>query len=139
MIEAVCGFFFNSEHTQLALIRKTKPAWQRGKLNGIGGKIEPNEGRTAAMVREFREETGHDTMLTQWTRYFVLEDLANGYRVFYFRTTGDLGLLRTMEEEQVEICNLVQLPELPVIHNLRWLIPMALDTTFTNGRGEWVD
>jgi hypothetical protein len=39
-MEYVCGFMFANDFTEVALIRKNKPEWQRGKLNGIGGKVE---------------------------------------------------------------------------------------------------
>lgn len=42
----------------VALIRKAKPAWQAGRLNGIGGKVEPGEDPQLAMAREFEEEAG---------------------------------------------------------------------------------
>ena len=54
----VVGFLFRNNGTEVALVRKLKPEWQRGRLNGIGGKIEPNEDSRAAMMREFAEETG---------------------------------------------------------------------------------
>ena len=56
----VLGFLFNKDLSQVALIRKTKPEWQKGQLNGIGGKIEPGEDPLGAMIREFREETNYD-------------------------------------------------------------------------------
>ena len=52
------GFLFRNSGTEVALVRKLKPEWQRGLLNGIGGKIEPGEDSREAMVREFEEETG---------------------------------------------------------------------------------
>lgn len=54
----VLGFMFSEDGTQVALIKKTKPEWQAGKLNGIGGKIEEKEAMHEAMIREFEEETG---------------------------------------------------------------------------------
>src|SRR5258708_364006 len=36
----VCGFMMSYDLMQFLLIRKTHPDWQKGKLNGIGGKIE---------------------------------------------------------------------------------------------------
>jgi 8-oxo-dGTP pyrophosphatase MutT (NUDIX family) len=56
--EYVLGFVFNLDKTKVALMRKTKPEWQRGRLNGIGGKIELGETSITAMHREFKEETG---------------------------------------------------------------------------------
>jgi 8-oxo-dGTP pyrophosphatase MutT (NUDIX family) len=55
--EYVVGFCINGDRSEVLLIEKQKPAWQRGKLNGVGGKIEPGESPIDAMIREFREET----------------------------------------------------------------------------------
>lgn len=60
----VLGFYFVDD--KVALIRKTKPSWIAGKLNGLGGKILPGEMPIAAMVREFREESGIITFATHW-------------------------------------------------------------------------
>jgi 8-oxo-dGTP pyrophosphatase MutT (NUDIX family) len=46
------------EFTPILVIAKQKPAWQLGKLNLIGGKVEPNEPVLDAAVRELKEETG---------------------------------------------------------------------------------
>jgi len=59
--EYVLGFCFNSSLTTILLIRKTHPAWQAGKLNGVGGKVEEGETPTQAMEREFREEACFET------------------------------------------------------------------------------
>ena len=54
----VAGFLFSPDRSRVLLIRKNRPAWQAGKLNGLGGKIEPGETPPQAMRREFREEQG---------------------------------------------------------------------------------
>lgn len=48
------------------LIEKQRPEWQKGRLNGVGGKIEPGEADSSAMIREFAEETGLMTYGFQW-------------------------------------------------------------------------
>lgn len=53
----VLGFCFDFGFHQVLLIEKEAPAWQRGRLNGLGGAIEEGETPMAAMEREFREET----------------------------------------------------------------------------------
>jgi 8-oxo-dGTP pyrophosphatase MutT (NUDIX family) len=57
-MDYVLGFAFTVDGS-VALIRKAKPEWQAGKLNGIGGKIEEfDPSPVHAMTREFMEETG---------------------------------------------------------------------------------
>lgn len=53
----VLGFLFSEDGSRVLLIWKNRPAWQAGKLNGIGGKIEDGEQPLDAMKREFVEET----------------------------------------------------------------------------------
>ena len=53
----VLGFVFSLDASRVLLIWKNRPEWQKGKLNGIGGKIEEGELPIDAMKREFSEET----------------------------------------------------------------------------------
>ena len=39
MQEYVCGLLFSVDRTRVLLIRKRRPAWQAGRLNGVGGKV----------------------------------------------------------------------------------------------------
>ena len=57
-VEYVLGFMFNEAESKVLLVWKNRPAWQAGKLNGVGGKIEAGETPVQAMNREFAEETG---------------------------------------------------------------------------------
>lgn len=54
----VVGFIFSLDRQSVLLIRKNRPQWQLGKLNGIGGEIEKGETPHAAMTRECAEECG---------------------------------------------------------------------------------
>lgn len=47
---------FNEQHDRVLLIRKNRPQWQAGKLNGLGGKVEPSETPHHAATRELKEE-----------------------------------------------------------------------------------
>jgi 8-oxo-dGTP diphosphatase len=120
----VAGFMFSADRRYVALIRKQKPDWQRGKLNAIGGKIEEtDENPTDAMVREFKEETG--VLQTQWRHFCVLK--FRGGEIHFFETTGDLMALQSAEAEQVAIFRTQNIEDLQTIPNLRWLIPLAMD------------
>jgi 8-oxo-dGTP pyrophosphatase MutT (NUDIX family) len=65
----VLGFAFTPSRKGVILIKKRRPNWQAGKLNGPGGKIEAGETPEQAMIREFKEETGIDTELGQWSDF----------------------------------------------------------------------
>lgn len=132
----VAGFMFDQTNRYVLLIRKNKPAWQAGRLNAIGGKIEdfdPSPG--AAMVREFQEETGMSSAVLGleqppfpvWFPFVVLTNEKVGYRVHFFRAWGDIWLAQSTTDEQVEIHQWPFPPETKMIGNLGWLIPLALD------------
>jgi 8-oxo-dGTP pyrophosphatase MutT (NUDIX family) len=63
--EYVLGFALD-DRGNVALIKKTRPTWQKGRWNGIGGHREGLEQPREAMRREFLEETGVDTDPTRW-------------------------------------------------------------------------
>jgi len=51
------GFLFN-KRLEILLIEKNRPERYKGRLNEVGGKIENGESPTAAIDKEFFEETG---------------------------------------------------------------------------------
>lgn len=122
-MEYVVGFMYSEDHTEVALIKKTRPDWQKGKLNGIGGKIEPDELPLDAMIREFKEETGCNHKY--WN--FFCELRGDWGTVHFFYTIGALTELKTMEDEEVGIYKVADIPNLNTIPNLRWLVPMGID------------
>jgi len=135
-INAVCGFLFNEDKSLLALIEKRRPSWQEGFYNGIGGKVEADETRLDCMQREFEEETGYSQ--DQWESFFVLGDAIHKYHVVYYRAvTKDLSVLTTATDEVVHVVSTNSIHRLPLVRNLHWLIPMAMDMSFKNGHGSW--
>lgn len=108
----VCGFLLSWDLQEFLLIRKMKPEWQKGKLNGIGGKIEPKhlimtnmehpeddkylmETPQEAMIREFHEETGITTTRNRWHCFHIEEyniepdgETPNA-KIYYFAAFGD--------------------------------------------------
>lgn len=125
MTNYVCGFYFDHTLQQVVLIWKNKPAWQRGKLNGVGGKIEEGELPITAMRREFHEETGilHD----EWVDLITLT--GEDWCVYFFYSIGkpnEFEYVESKEAEEVAKIDIDRLDEYPHISNLRWLIPMAM-------------
>lgn len=127
MTSYVCGFMFSTDGKSVALVRKKRPAWQEGKLNGIGGHIEPDEIPGAAMTREFEEETGYKTSITQWWPFAVLSG-AN-WKVHFFSTQGALERLKTTTDEEIVVVPVSEVTVKNAIPNLTWLIPMAKSIT----------
>jgi 8-oxo-dGTP diphosphatase len=105
------------------LIRKNRPAWQAGKLNGIGGRIESEETPDQAMRREFFEETGIEHQA--WQCFCTLRD-DRGWLVHFFYATGDVLKAKSLTDEAVVCCGLPALSKSEALPNLQWLIPMAL-------------
>lgn len=131
--EYVAGFMFSKDKKKVALILKNRPQWQRGMKNGIGGHVEPGEMASQAMVREFEEETG--VRHTKWDFFCTL----NGPwgRVHFYRTMGNLDLLRNVTDECICIHEVKHLHLAHVVPNLHWLIPMALSNDVWSATVQW--
>lgn len=123
----VLGFVIDGvSKDEVVLIRKTKPAWQRGRLNGVGGKIEPDEKTIDAMIREFTEEAG--VVVENWEQFATITDEST-FHVSIFRSWDMDGKIinsvATQTEENIEVYDISKLP-IDVIDNLRWLLPLAV-------------
>ena len=93
------GFAFSRDLTRVLLIRKLRPAWQAGRLNGIGGKLEPGETALEAMRRECREETGLN--IEDWDYFATIQ--SSEFTVSCFRTcTDDIFHAQSLTDEQVK-------------------------------------
>lgn len=122
-IHYVLGFVFSRDQSKVWLMRKRRPKWQAGRINGIGGHIEPKESVADAMRRECREETGVDIPVAAWT-YYAAMSFADS-TIFCFRAHSDEEP-KSKTDEEVYVISVRHLPP-DVIPNLHWLIPMALN------------
>ena len=127
----VCSFLFSTDRRRVLLIRKNRPAWQAGKLNGVGGKIEPGETPHEAARREFREETGLDLPEKSFEHVLTLggpDDFGSGiaWEGYFFRAFGAVEEARALTDEALEVHPTSALPA-DTIPNLRWIIPLLLD------------
>ena len=123
----VIGFAFNEVGDEVLLIRKNRPTWQEGKLNGIGGKIEQGEEPLAALVREFQEEVGVTTLESDWRPFGKLQ---GADFIVYLYTTRNHFIYdaSSMTDEMIRIIPVKHLWAHQLIPNLVYLVPMALDT-----------
>ena len=124
----VVGFCFNEARSHVLLIRKKRPTWQAGKLNGVGGKVEISESCVSAMEREFIEETG--ACCLSWELFAVLED-KRGWAIWFYRAfvLSELDLVETpaTNDERLEPVFVEGVKRRDdIVENLKWLLPMAL-------------
>lgn len=122
MIKYVVGFLFANDGKCVLLIEKNKPEWQKGKFNGVGGKIEEGETPLQAMVREFEEEAG--VKLETWEKYATISN--ETWELHVFRAFDDFAMryAKSMTEEKLAIQWVDNLKN--TIENLKWLIPLGL-------------
>lgn len=119
----VLALLLTPDRGHVVLARKTRPAWQAGRVNALGGKLLPGETPAAAARREVREEAGVD--IADWEEVLVWDDPV--YRMHVMRAEHELAAMaRTAEDQEVFLAPVAALPE-NVIDNLRWIIPLALD------------
>lgn len=135
MTEYVLGFAFCKDYSgfnRVMLIRKNKPVWQAGKLNGVGGKVELTDPTTCcAMSREFEEETGLKSEPAAWKRFAIMEFPAA--RVHCFTTVfiwKEFKKASSTTTEPLEDCQfdekfLEKMLHRNALPNIAWLVPMA--------------
>jgi 8-oxo-dGTP diphosphatase len=121
MTKYVVGFLFDTLHRYVVLIKKNRPDWQKGKLNGVGGHIEDGETPLDAMIREFYEETG--AHVSDWEQFCVMYN--DDFECYAFKAFVDKFDVMTCTDEEIRLCPLHNIE--PCLSNLHWLIPMALD------------
>lgn len=146
MKQYVLGFAFSRDKKDIILISKLRPDWQKGKLNGVGGKVEFEDiSPIDAMYREFKEETGVECSRepsalgdynNSWQSFGFMkfEDDITGIPsiVYLFKMFSNvIYQCKTMEDEEIVRVSVdTALTVLPVMHNLPILIRLALSTEF---------
>jgi len=155
MIKYVLTIASDKQHKNVVLIHKLKPAFQNGKLNAPGGKIDPEDflpieshanispdelmsavARHAGS-REFFEETGVKSHSHQWKHIITLHsgdlnrygDKDDWELYICFTDELDITQVRTVEAEKIEVFPIDNLPN-NIMPNLKWIIPLCLDGKF---------
>lgn len=122
------GLMFDNKAKEVLLIKKNRPKFQAGKYNGVGGKLEKGETVRQCMVREFQEESGIHTSDDQWKHIITLE--GGTWRVWFFMSRDpNVYSYNNSTDEVLRLVPTSQLHNLPLMPQLYWMIPLALDTT----------
>lgn len=133
-VNYVVGLIFDEAGTKILLIKKNKPKDLAGMLNGIGGKIEPNESVKSAVMREVWEEAGWKIVPQEWeyflklTAYYV-DEIRGLYFFRTFQPKIEPGLFEQKTAEELFIVPVGGMMGHKVVPNLRWIVPLALDRT----------
>lgn len=127
-IPATLAIVFNAQLTQVLLIRKQKPVHHAGKLNGLGGKVEPAESHRRGVCREVAEEAGLVVPARQWRRFGTIKWTVWQVSLWTVQLTAaqEKQLPPQFADPAVGWYPVDQLPS-TVVANLHWLIPLALD------------
>lgn len=121
----VLALLFTPDARRVVLMRRTRPEWQAGRVNALGGKLLPGESAAAAASREVSEEAAARVPVEAWRELVVWRDPVYRMHVLSaFHAAADHA--RTAEDQEVFLADVDHLPD-ECIENLRWLIPLALD------------
>lgn len=128
MIQEYClGFLYNDSASRVVLIKKQTPAWQKDKLNGVGGKLMPDEISVEAMVREFQEETGAKTRTVDWRKFAVMTGDLFKVHCFCAFNNAYMAAIRSTTKELVDSYAIVLVSSFPRIDNLDMLVAIGAD------------
>lgn len=121
----VLGFVFNSDCTKVLLVLKKRPLWMKGRINGIGGHIEDDESPIQAMHREYKEETD---MAQVWKHAVTFTCDSGTVYVFKAISTCFHIPFTQIEDETLIEEGITHLHLIPVMTNLKYLIPLCLSS-----------
>lgn len=123
-------FIFSEDSSKVLLIKKNKPSWQKGRLNGIGGHVENGETPIEAAIREVKEECDISLDVNDMTHFCNLFSISwEMYCFSAFISIEKMEKFKSLTEETVQIysIDIKDRPDL-TIPNLSWMIPMALNS-----------
>ena len=123
------GFLFDETFEHVLLIKKNRPAWQAGMLNGIGGKVEEFDlSNWYAQAREFFEETGLRIAADRWRKIAKMvsknhEDAVDKFSVDVFYAVAPLSYMQEFRSTTDEVVVLHAITYLSLIAEESGLLP----------------
>lgn len=119
----VLGFIFSGTMQQVLLMKKERPTWQKGFLNGIGGRCHVGEDPEVAMHRETDEEIGvnsvpwHLALTFEGPDYIVYVYGACDHMAYEFATP--------QTDEQLVYLGITELARPAVLWDAQHLVPLV--------------
>ncbi len=126
MNKFVLAFIFDQTFEHVLLMHKNRPEWQKGKINGLGGKVEEGESALNCVHREVKEESGLQIEAGDWVKCGVMYSDSFTMDVFGCAYKGNPSDAQTLEDEPIEWFSVNSLPK-NTINNLQWLMNITLD------------
>lgn len=128
MKKYVVGILIDKSYERVLLIRKRRPWWQDGRLNGVGGHIEEGESAYEAMCRECKEECNLE--IYNWLELGTISDEEN-FKVYYFCSTVDnFSNVKTLTDEIVELIPLEYLNYRNIVPPTDVFIRLSMSPTY---------
>ena len=122
----VLGFAYTLDGRVL-LIRKNRPQWQAGLLNGIGGHVEEGENIYDAMDREAKEETGLELNWDYVGQMVGVNNDSNSFTCdIFFARSEDVIDFKQMEDQPLALYGFHDLLGVDCINNVPYIVLIGL-------------
>ena len=108
------------------LIKKEHPAWQSGKMNGIGGHVEEGESPLEAMRREATEEAGDFVGGLEWVKKGTVTWGRETVLHCFYADGGDTPRFENKTSEKLSITPIRRLYGVDCVDDLDYLIPLCM-------------
>lgn len=137
MTKYVSGLYFTAD--SVILIKKSHPDWQKGFCNLPGGAVKEGESALDAITREWKEEVCQHTYGADWFPRIEIEGMNFHHTIFQWRYLPIQVTLKSgRKDEPVAWYRLAEtlIPHIyrpkvlglpPLLPDLYWIIPMAMD------------
>lgn len=148
MTKYIIGILFRRNFTEVLMIHKLKPEWQKGLINFPGGKMEllpftkpsiglydpRRETPFACASREFKEETNLDIPEKMWLHIGQIQGVDYTCEVMTALWSESFGRAKTMEKEKIEWIKVSDFSALDTVSNVLWLTEFAYNYQTSGGR-----
>ncbi len=124
----VLGFVFDLDYKHVLLVRKNRPFWQKGFLNGVGGHIEGDESAYEAMCRECLEESNLE--LYNWLYIGEITDNSTWLVNCYSANVSNFDDAKSLTDELIEVVSMRELDYEQLVRPADILLRLATGIDF---------